>query len=161
MNPDAPAHGSAPEDDLERLADRELRRLPLPRAPHTLLPRVMAAVEAWAGRPWYSRAWFTWPIGWQAVSAAALVLAIAGAVLFAPRVEAAAATAIEAVQMFAGGVADKAPVETTAHSARILWRTLLEPLANYALVVVVLMVLACAVFGTALNHVVIERAEQR
>ena len=53
------------------------------------------------------------------------------------------------------------PVETTANSARILWRTLLEPLATYALVVVVLMFLACAVFGTALNHVVIERAEQR
>jgi len=33
--------------------------------------------------------------------------------------------------------------------------------AYYALVVVVLMFLACAVFGTALNRVVIERAEQR
>jgi hypothetical protein len=148
-------------DDLERLADRELRRLPAPRAPHTLLPRVMAAVEAWAGRPWYSRAWFTWPVGWQAASVAAVVLAIAGAVFLTPRVEAAASAAIAAVQMFAGGATAVAPVETTAHSARILWRTLLEPLATYALVVVVLMVLACAVFGTALNHVVIERAEQR
>jgi hypothetical protein len=81
--------------------------------------------------------------------------------MFAPRVEAAAAGAIAAVQMFGGGGIDAGPVETTAHSARILWRTLLEPLATYALVVVVLMVLACAVFGTALNHVVIERAEQR
>jgi hypothetical protein len=161
MNPDASANASAPEDDLERLADRELRRLPGPRAPHTLLPRVMAAVEGWAARPWYSRAWFTWPIGWQAVSVAALALVIAGAVLFAPRVEAAASAAISALGMFGGGVGDVGPVETTAHSARILWRTLLEPLATYALVVVVLMVLACAVFGTALNHVVIERAEQR
>jgi hypothetical protein len=161
MNPDASANASAPEDDLERLTDHELRQLPTPRAPQTLLPRVMAAVEAWAGRPWYSRAWFTWPVGWQAISAAALVMVIAGAVFFAPRVEAAASGAIATVQMFAGGVTDAAPVETTAHSARILWRTLLEPLATYALVVVVLMVLACAVFGTALNHVVIERAEQR
>ena len=39
--------------------------------------------------------------------------------------------------------------------------TLLEPLVNYAVVIIVLMFLACAVFGTALNHVVIERAEQR
>jgi hypothetical protein len=68
---------------------------------------------------------------------------------------------LAAVQLFAGGVSDAAPVETTANGARILWRTLLEPLATYALVVVVLMFLACAVFGTALNHVVIERAEQR
>ena len=148
-------------EDLERLADRELRRLPAPRSPHTLLPRVMAAVEAWAGRPWYSRAWFTWPIGWQAVSVTALALLVTGAVFFAPRAQAAASAAIATVQIMAGGVADVAPVETTAHSARILWRTLLEPLATYALVVVVLMVLACAVFGTALNHVVIERAEQR
>ena len=59
--------------------------------------------------------------------------------MFAPRVEAAASAAIAAVQVFAGGVPDAAPVETTAHSARILWRTLLEPLATYALVVVVLM----------------------
>jgi hypothetical protein len=161
MKPDTRRDASASEEALERLADRELRRLPLPRAPQTLLPRVMAAVEAWAARPWYSRAWFTWPAGWQAVSVAALALVVAGGVLFAPRVEAAASNAFAAVQMFAGGVTDVAPVETTAHSARILWRTLLEPLATYALVVVVLMVLACAIFGTALNHVVIERAEQR
>jgi hypothetical protein len=90
-----------------------------------------------------------------------LALLVTGAVLFAPRAQAAASAAIATVQIFAGGVADVAPVETTAHSARILWRTLLEPLATYALVVVVLMILACAVFGTALNHVVIERAEQR
>ena len=57
-------------DDLERLAHHELHRLPAPRAPRTLLPRVMAAVEAWANRPWYTRAWFTWPLGWQVASLA-------------------------------------------------------------------------------------------
>ena len=148
-------------DDLERLAHRELRRLPLPRAPHTLLARVMAAVQASPARPWYTRAWFTWPVGWQVVSIATLVLVVAGAVVLGPHVQAVASGAIAAVRLFAGGVADAAPVETTANSARILWRTLLEPLATYALVVVVLMFLACAVFGTALNRVVIERAEQR
>ena len=149
-------------DDLECLAHRELRRLPAPRAPHTLLPRVMAAVQAWAGRPWYSRAWFTWPLGLQVASAAALVLLITGGVMLAPLAQAAASNAITAVRIVATGGADVArPLETTASSARILWRTLLEPLASYVLVVVVLMFLACAVFGTALNHVVIERAEQR
>lgn len=149
-------------EDLERLAHRELRRLPAPRAPHTLLPRVMAAVQAWAGRPWYSRAWFTWPLGLQVASAAALVLLITGGVMLAPLAQAAASNAITAVRIVATGGADVArPLETTASSARILWRTLLEPLASYVLVVVVLMFLACAVFGTALNHVVIERAEQR
>ena len=71
-------------DDLERLTHRELHRLPAPRAPRTLLPRVMAAVEAWANRPWYTRAWFTWPLGWQVASAAALVLLVTGGVMLAP-----------------------------------------------------------------------------
>lgn len=150
-----------PPDDLERLAHEHLRRLPAPRAPHSLLPRVMAAVQAWAERPWYTRAWFTWPAGWQAASVAVLVVLVAGGVVLGPRVQAAASGAIATVQVLAGGVSNAAPVETTANSARILWRTLLEPLATYALVIVVLMFLACAVFGTALNHVVIERAEQR
>jgi hypothetical protein len=149
------------EHDLERLAHRELQRLPPPRAPHTLMRRVMAAVEAAPARPWYTRAWFTWPVGWQGASIAALALLVTGAVLVGPRVQGTAAGVIATVRAFAGGVSDVTPVETTANSARILWRTLLEPLATYALVVVVLMFLACAVFGTALNHVVVERAEQR
>src|SRR6478752_931002 len=64
------------EDDLEALASRELRRLPLPRAPQTLLPRVLAAVDAWARRPWYMRAWFTWPLGWQGASLALVAFAV-------------------------------------------------------------------------------------
>ena len=161
MNPETSANASVSEEDLERLAHRELRRLPAPRAPRTLLPRVMAAVEAWSRRPWYTRAWFTWPLAWQVVSAAALIVLVTGGTLLAPRIQATASTAIAAVQAVAGGVSDAAPVETTTNTARILWRTLLAPLATYALVVVVLMFLACAVFGTALNQVVIERAEQR
>jgi hypothetical protein len=149
------------EHDLETRVHRELGRLPAPRAPHTLLPRVMAAVQEWASQPWYARAWFTWPRGWQVASVAALVVLIAATVVLAPRVEAAAAGAIASVQArFVSTVPDVEP-PVAATSARILWRTLLEPLVNYALVIIVLMFLACAVFGTALNHVVIERAEQR
>ena len=58
--------------DLETFVDGELRRLPLPRAPQTLLPRVLAAVEQWRERPWYARAWFTWPLAWQSGRSAAL-----------------------------------------------------------------------------------------
>ena len=73
-----------PFADLEQRVDRELRRLPAPRAPHTLLPRVLAAVEAWVNRPWYTRAWFTWPLGWQVASVALLVLAVAGVWMLPP-----------------------------------------------------------------------------
>ena len=57
--------------DLERLTDRALRSLPTPRAPRSLLPRVLAAVAAEASRPWYARAWLSWPLHWQLVSGAA------------------------------------------------------------------------------------------
>ena len=126
--------------ELESLADRELRGLPVPRAPQTLLPRVLAAVDAWARRPWYMRAWFTWPYGWQAVSTAALA-----AIVYA---------------MF--NVPSAPPSVVTAMSAsRVLWDALIEPLLPYLLAIVVLMCLACAVFGMALNYVLLERVEQR
>ena len=53
--------------ELERLVDRALGQLPAPRAPRTLLPRVMAAVPTPA-RPWHARPWLMWPAGWQIIS---------------------------------------------------------------------------------------------
>jgi hypothetical protein len=149
--------------DLETLARGAVRALPAPRAPQTLVPRVMRAVQAWAERPWYARAWFTWPVACQAVSVAALALVIVGGLMLGPRAEAAASAALSIVRsQVVGNVANVAPpVEATASGAGILWRTLIEPLATYAIGVIVLMCLACAAFGTALNRVVIERAEQR
>lgn len=128
-----------PFADLEQRVDRELRRLPAPRAPHTLLPRVLAAVEAWVNRPWYTRAWFTWPLGWQVASVALLVLTVAGVWMLPP-----------------------APpsVVVTTNAGRVLWRTIVEPFLAYAFVIVVIMCLACAAFGAALSYVFVERAEQ-
>src|SRR4051812_50169104 len=65
-------------DDLERRVGDELRRLTSPQAPGTLLPRVLAAVDAWSRRPWYTRAWFTWPLGWQIASIAAAAALVYG-----------------------------------------------------------------------------------
>jgi hypothetical protein len=146
--------------DLETLVDRELRRLPLPRAPHTLLPRVLAAVQAWAQRPWYERAWFTWPLGWQLASTAALILIVgAGAVLVPKILDAAGAVGSTVTR---GVMEDVAPVaqraEVTANTLRVIWRALLEPLVAYASGLVVLMGLACAAVGAVLNRVVYERA---
>lgn len=128
-----------PFADLEQKVGRELRRLPAPRAPHTLLPRVLAAVDAWMNRPWYTRAWFTWPVGWQVASVALLGLFIAGVWLLPPA---------------------PASVVVTTNAGRVLWRTLIEPFLAYAFVVVVIMFVACAAFGAALSYVFVERAEQ-
>jgi hypothetical protein len=145
--------------DLERLVDRELRALPPPRAPRTLLPRVMAAVEeAAAEQPWYARTWLTWPVGWQIASLVFLFSAIAGAAILWPTVEAAINT-LSFVTEVRGDVASTArDVETATTALRVLWRTLLAPVVPYAFALVLLMCAACAIFGTALNHLVFGKA---
>jgi hypothetical protein len=127
-------------DDLERRVHDELRRLPAPLAPATLLPRVLAAVEAWANRPWYARAWFTWPLGWQIASAAALALAVYGIWNLPPL---------------------PSSLVATTNAGGVIWRTLVAPLLGYVVGLVVLMCLACAAFGAALNYLFLERTASR
>jgi len=144
--------------DLERLIDRELRSLPAPRAPRSLLPRVMAAAHAAAERPWYSRAWLEWPVGWQFASALVLLAVVAGGSVVVPHVRDAVET-IGFVANVRGDVASSArDVETATTAVRVLWRTLLAPVVPWAFALVTLMCAACAVFGTALNHLVFGRA---
>jgi hypothetical protein len=144
--------------DLERLVDRELRSLPAPRAPRTLLPRVMAAAADAAHRPWYSRAWLQWPVGWQLASALMLIGVVAGGSIVLPHVRDAVET-ISFVANVRSDVADSArEVETATTAVRVLWRTLLAPVVPWAFGLVTLMCAACAVFGTALNHLVFGRA---
>ena len=142
--------------DLETRVDRALRRLPAPRAPHTLLPRVLAAVREWSQRPWYARAWFTWPIGGQILSAAALMLIVVGSAL----VMMSAQSALD--QTTARALSSVMPVahraEATLNAVRVVWHAVIEPLAPYAFALVVVMCLACVAFGTALNHVAFGRA---
>ena len=78
--------------DLERLIDRELRSLPAPRAPRALLPRVMAAVDDAARRPWYSRTWLQWPIAAQLASALVLIGVVAAGGVLLPQLRDAVAT---------------------------------------------------------------------
>ncbi len=134
-----------PPVEPERFADAvgaRLRQLPMPVAPRTLLPRVMAAAQAWARRPWYAREWFTWPLGWQAASIALLCVLGAGALMLPPSV--------------ASGTARM----TTVNAAVVVWRAIVRPIAPYAFAFGALMCLACAVFGAALNHVVFGRTVQ-
>lgn len=144
---------------LEQVVQDELRRLPLPEAPATLLPRVLAAVQAWTERPWYERAWFTWPLGWQVISVAALVgFAGAVAVIF-PSAEQALVAAMAARTAAAVAAFESAAghAQALVAAGRIVWRAVGEPLVPYAFGVVLLMCLACVAFGTALNRVAFER----
>ena len=144
--------------ELERLIDRELRTLRPPAAPRTLLPRVMAASLRSAQRPWYSRAWLTWPIGWQAASVAVLLGVVAGIALLGPTLQA-IADRLPFVSSVRSDVADTARnVEVATTTVRVLWRALIAPIVPYAFGLVFLMSAACALFGTALNHLVFGKA---
>jgi hypothetical protein len=145
--------------DLETLVGRELTQLPAPRAPHTLIPRVLAAVHAWAERPWYERAWFAWPLRWQLASAAGLILI--GMLLPGAWTTAAAAASTFAAPMMSALVDVAGRTAVAMNAASVLWRALFEPVIPYVFGLVMMMCLACAAFGAALNHVVLGRILQR
>ena len=67
-----------------------------------------------------------------------------------------------AARVFAWRLPPAPPQVAAATSAgRVLWDLMIAPLLPYLLVLVVLMALACVVFGLALNYVLLERAEQQ
>lgn len=64
------------EAALEQMMHRELRQLPLRRAPATLLPKVLAAIRTEAAKPWWQRPLETWP-RWMQIITVAMALGIA------------------------------------------------------------------------------------
>lgn len=149
--------------DLEKHVDRALADLPPLTAPGTLLPRVLAAVQQWADRPWYQRAWLTWPVGWQVASAALLILLVAGGALAMPLVQAQGAR-------LAAFVSARAPIDVpnlsasfrvTATALVLAWRALVQPLLLFVLPVAFMAGVAGAAILTALNRVLVERSVPR
>ena len=70
------------EQKLTSRIHRELRQLPPRKAPPTLMPRVLAAIEAQAHQPWWKKSWANWP-GWMRVLFLAVTLPTVVAVLYA------------------------------------------------------------------------------
>ena len=145
--------------DLESFVDRQLRRLPQPAAPDTLLPRVMAAVRAWSARPWYQRTWFTWPLALQIASLTLFVVGVIGAGLALPlgyvAMDHVAGTAVAAATR---DVPDwSARVSAASAAAQVVWHALVHPVLVYAAVVVCVLFAACVTVAVALNHVVFGR----
>jgi hypothetical protein len=72
--------------ELEEEIGRVLRDLPHPKAPPTLLARVMEGVREADAVPWYrARAgWFHWPVEWRAASLVLMGVLIVGGVLGGP-----------------------------------------------------------------------------
>ena len=139
--------------DLERLVDRELKRLPAPRAPETLLPRVMLAVRARRAEA-LAPDWMTWPISWQLASLAAVALIAIGLWRVLPWGFAAlGALLIDPSTAFGTQVASVAEqLQAIIGAGRVIWRVL-GPVAVYGVGFIAVMMAACAVFGTALGRI--------
>lgn len=144
-------------DKLESRLDRQLRGLPSPRAPETLLPRVMAAARRPARPRWYRRPWVEWPLACQAASVALL----AGLAPFVP-------LAFEWVGagMLARTAGDAAAgvalvTDDVATLTRVLWRVFLEPTVGYLGTFVAVMCVAGAAFCAALTRVLWEGSVSR
>jgi hypothetical protein len=146
--------------DLEHLVDAELKRLPTPRAPRTLLPRVLAATAAQEQRAKPTRGWAMWPRAWQFAGggvAAALFVGIWRLVSLAqPYI---------ADVLSVGGFDRAASVTRSADEAaavvRVLWEVLLQPVATYVSVLAISLVLACALLWTAVERLAPGGVSQR
>jgi hypothetical protein len=132
--------------DLEQLVDAELKGLPTPRAPRTLLPRVLAATAA-LPRPQPSRGWVAWPRLWQfaggLVAAAVLVGAWKLAAIAQPFVNELWPAGASSVTRSAGD---------TATVVRVLWDVVLQPVATYVSVLAISFALACALLWSAVER---------
>ncbi|MFA6318657.1 MAG: hypothetical protein WC943_14715 [Elusimicrobiota bacterium] len=65
-----------PSQGSEDGFSRRLKALPDLTAPATLLPRVLAAAAAQQSRPWWRKAWWTWPLGMRLAYAGLMALPI-------------------------------------------------------------------------------------
>ena len=145
--------------DLEQLVDDELKRLPTPQAPRTLLPRVLAATAA-QPHPQPARGWAVWPRGWQFAGGtvtAVLLIGIWKLLAFSrPLLD----------QLFPGaGSAGASSFTRNADDAatvvRVLWDVVLQPVATYVAVLAISFALACALLWSAVERLAPGGASQR
>lgn len=136
-------------DDLD-VRDQELhaalRAIPAPRAPHTLAPRVMAAVHArLTAHPAAARTWFDWSVPTQLASVLAFVALVAGTALVWPSVQVGVeqATSFDAVRV-----------------ASVLFRSVWQPLMVWVLAAMTLTVLFCATIGALLGRLALGGASR-
>jgi hypothetical protein len=145
--------------DLEQLVDAELKRLPAPRAPRTLLPRVLAAAAAQQhAKP--TRGWAFWPRAWQFAGGVVMAAVLVGiwklAALAQPFVgELLPNVGSGRAASFTRGADEAATV------VRVLWEVLLQPVATYVSILAISLALACALLWTAVERLAPGGASQR
>lgn len=148
-------------DDLEQLIGRELKRLPIPRAPETLLPRVLAATAGRKPAPSYAAPWLNWPRRWKLAAVAVLALAVGGVGALGYVAWPEVAARLSWLESASGTVTRvAAAAQDGATLVRAFWRVLLGPITFGLLVVALTLSLACAALWTALNRVALGGASE-
>lgn len=123
-----------------------LRSMPMPRAPHTLAPRVMAVVRArLTAQATAARTWFDWSVPAQLASVVMFVALVAGAALVWPSVDAfvAQATSTDAIRL-----------------ASVFFRSLWQPLMVWVLAGMTVTILFCATIGALLGRLALGGASR-
>ena len=123
--------------ELESLVAREVAKLPRPRAPRSLVPRVLAAVRHRRVEPWHRRGWRAWP---ATLKFATGVLCV-GFGWLAP---------------YAWDSMEFALAHEAVVAAGVLWRLLVQPVAVYLAALGAAMVVASAMCLAALTFVLRE-----
>jgi hypothetical protein len=146
--------------DLQQLLDRELKQLPLPKAPEALLPKVLAVTVHQAPSGSYG-AWLAWPRAWQLASAAALVVFATGAWMLLQIVHPADLVwrAVGAAPVRVAGLVQNATDAATV--GRVFWEVLLKPIATYMSALAISFALACALLWTAVERLALGGASER
>lgn len=132
------AHDLSQEDALRTdTLGQALRGLPPAHAPHSLAPRVMAAVRArLAAR--VPRTWFDLPVMAQVASVVAFVLVIAGLSLTWPLV---------------AGVMDRATSVDGVRVVSVFFRAVWQPLVFWLVAGMTITALLCATCGALLSRI--------
>jgi hypothetical protein len=154
--------------DLEQEIAAALRRLPSPRAPRSLMPRVMEAVRARSEEPWYRGPWFRWPAAGRMAAGGMALLLIAASAWWMPSALAVTARTMVAI---GGSIAESITQQVSwqppenirrvlelAAALQAVWRTLLAPLVFYASAFAVVMGGVFALCAAVLTRVTLGRA---
>lgn len=123
--------------ELESLFAREVAKLPRPRAPRSLVPHVLAAIQHRRGEPWHRRGWRAWP---ATLKFATAVLCV-GFGWLAP---------------YAWDSMEFALAHEAVVAAGALWRLLVQPAAVYLAAIGAALVVASAMCLAALTFMLRE-----
>jgi hypothetical protein len=148
-------------DALEAKANLELRPLPHLKAPATLLPRVMAAIQARQALPWYRRPWQAWPRKIQCLLGPLMTIFPVLA-FYLSRIGwnnlATSGVALEVDQKLSLLSLAGSTIDTLANAFWHAGRALMgQPILLAGIIVSVLMYLACIGIGTACFRVILNQ----